>query len=188
MERQADDLGAVGEDRADVLDGAPQRDHQAGVSLAQRRQVSRDRPGRDEEDPIGQVLGRQQGALAEGLLAEVGEAGLTKGSHALLVEQSIVLGAAVQRQADGLLLAIGHGLARRLIRGDGDQGDLAGRSHRRIAVGVGKIDFLDELEDRLGLKGRAVEAVSELVKELSIEGLGVESFERLPLAIPASHG
>jgi hypothetical protein len=106
----------------------------------------------------------------------------------LLVEQSIILGAPVKRYADRLLLAIGDRLARWLIRGDGNQGDFAGRSHGSIAVGVGKVDFLDELQDRLGLKGRAVQAVSNFMKELSIEGLGVESFERLSLSIPASHG
>src|SRR5258708_3446654 len=120
LEREADDLSAVGEDWAQVVVGAAHRDQDPGVCRAHYLQVARDRSWSDKGDPIGEVFGGEQGSLTERLLAEVEESSLTKSGRPKLLENEVVDLSPMQCEADGLLGADGDGLASRLFSGNGD--------------------------------------------------------------------
>jgi len=45
----------------------------------------------DEEDAIGEILGGEQCALAEGLLAEIEQAGVTEGGRSTFKNKNIIL-------------------------------------------------------------------------------------------------
>ena len=50
-----------------------------------------------------------------------------------------------------------------------------------------EVDFFDDFEDRLGLKGRAVQPMLDLDEELGIQGLRVQTLEDLTLLIANAH-
>ena len=124
LESKADDLSAMREDWSEVVERTAHRDQDVGVSLADHLQVAGDGSRGDEEDAIGEVFGGEQGSLTEGLLAEVEDSSLAKAGWTVLLKQQVVDLAAMEGEADGLLLAVGDGLSGRLVRGDGDEGDL----------------------------------------------------------------
>ena len=143
----------------------------------------------DQEDAAGQVLARQQRPLREGLLAQLGDALAVEIARAELEQQAVVVGAAMQGQRDGSLLAIRHRLAGWLLGGEGHERDLAGL--RGGGVGTVEergIDLLDGLEDGLGFKRRAGQTGDEDLPQLSIERLGLESFDLFLFRMPHSHG
>jgi hypothetical protein len=150
---QTNDPHAMSQDRPDVVDGAAQRNGRVRVGFPQDLQVAADRAERDEEHAIRQVLSRQQGALAEGLLAKLDNAPLPESRRSAFLQQAIILGAAMKRQADGLLPANLDGLASRLVGADGHQSDLPRRRLDDVRIEEGQIDFLDHAEDGLGLEG-----------------------------------
>ena len=187
LQRQADDLGAVGQYRPDVVNRASQRDQHARMGLPQCGQVPRNGSRRDQENSVGQVLAGQQAPLTECLLTKRRDAGLPKPRRPLLVKETVVFRAAMERQANRLLLAIRHGLAGRFVGTDRHERDLAGRRRGCVRVGIGKIHFLDDLQDRLGLEGRAIQALPDLLEKLGVEGLAMEAVECFLLPVAASH-
>ena len=179
LEREADDLSAMGEDRPQVMERAAHRDQDVGVCLAHRLQVTGDGSRGDEEDAIGEVFGGEQGSLTEGLLAEVEESRLAKAGRTVLMNQAIVDLAPMQGETDGLLLAVAHRLSGWFVSRDGDEGDLARRSLRALGGEEGKVDLLDDVENGLGLEGRTVQSLLNLGGEASIEGLGIQPLDGL---------
>jgi len=133
FQRQANDLGAVGQDRTDIVYGAPQRNHRFGIGRSQRTQVAADRAGRDEEDPVGQILRRQQAALAEGLLTERRNPGATKAGRPLLVEQPIIVPAAMNDQTKAAFAALANRFAGALV-GIGRHDADAARCRARLSA------------------------------------------------------
>jgi hypothetical protein len=93
----------------------------------------------------------------------------------------------MDRQAYGLLLTFHHGLARRLIGTNGHQSDLSWWSLDTVLIDERKVDFPDDLEDRLGLERRAVQSVLDLGEEPGIQGLGIQPPEDLSLSVSYAH-
>lgn len=124
LERKADDLSAMREDRSEVVECAAHGDQHIGVSLADQYKGPGDSSRGDEEDAICEVFGGEQGPLAESLLAKVEDSRLAKAGRAVLLKQQVVDLAAMDGQANGLLLAVADGLSGGLIGDDGDEGDL----------------------------------------------------------------
>ena len=140
-------------------------------------QVTGDGSWGDEEDAISEVFGGEQGPLAEGLLAKVEDSRLAKAGRAVLLKQKVVDLAAMEGQADGLLLAVGDGLSGWLVSRDGDEGDLARRRPEGLGGEEGKVDLLDDVENGLGLEGRTVKSLLNFGGEASIEGLGIQPLD-----------
>src|SRR5271157_3525432 len=65
LEREADDLSTMRENRAQIMERAAHRDQHVGVCLAHHFQVTGDGSWGDEEDAIGKVFGSEQGSLTE---------------------------------------------------------------------------------------------------------------------------
>ena len=188
LQRQPDDLHPVRQHRADIVDHAAQRQRTLVVG-PQPGEVAGDGAQPDQEDAAGQVLARQQRPLREGLLAQIGDTLAAEVARAELEQQTVVVVAAMQGQRDGSLVAIRHRLAGRLLGGEGHERDLA----RLCGGGVGTveergIDLLDGLEDGLGLKRRAGQTGDEDLPQLSIERLGLESFDLFLFRMPHAHG
>jgi hypothetical protein len=59
-------------------------------------------------------------------------------------------------QADTLFFTFGDRLTRRLISTDSDKGDLSWRGFDALFIQERKVDFLDNLENCMGFKRRAV--------------------------------
>jgi hypothetical protein len=159
LECKTDDLSAVREDGSKVVERAAHGDQDVGVSLADHFQVARDGSWCDEEDAIGEIFGGEQGPLAQGLLAKVKDSRLAKAGRAVLLKQKVINLAAMQGQADGLLLAVRDGLTGRLVRGDGDEGDLSRGRLGALRGEKRKVDFFDNLENSFSLKGGTVKSL-----------------------------
>src|SRR5262249_6769839 len=151
-------------------------------------QIAGDGPWGDEEDAIGEVFGGEQGPLTEGLLAQIEESGLAKAGRSVFLKQEVVDLAAMEREADGLLVAESDGLAGWLVGGDGDERDLPGRSLRGLGGEDGKVDLFDDTEHGLGLEGGTVQSLLDLGGEPSIEGLAIQPVDDFAVAIPNAHG
>ena len=150
-------------------------------------QVAGDGSRGDEEDAIGEVFGGEQGSLTEGLLAEVEEPRLAKAGRPVLMKQEIVDLAAMEGEADGLLLAVGDGFSGRLVGGDGDEGDFARGRLRALGGEEGKVDLFDDAENGLGLEGRTVESLLDFGGEAGIERFGIQALDDLAVAVANSH-
>ena len=187
LEGQADDLGAMGEDGPEVVERTAHRDQDIGVSQADRDQVARDGSRGDEEDAIGEVFGGEQGSLTEGLLAEVEDSSLAKASWAVLLKHEVVDLAAMESEADGLLLTDGDGFSGWLVRSDGQERDLPWGRLGGLGREEGKVDLFDDIEDGFGLKGGTVESLLDLSGETSIEGLGIQPLDDLAVEIANAH-
>jgi hypothetical protein len=187
LERKADDLRAMGEDGPEVVERTAHRDQNIGVSLADRYQVARDGSRCDEEDAIGEVFGGEQGSLAEGLLAEVEDSSLAKAGWAVLLKDKVVDLAAMESEADGLLLTGGDGLSGRLVGGDGQERDLPWERLSSLGGEEGKVDLFDDVENGFGLKGGTVESLLDLSGEASIEGLGIQPLNDFAVDIADAH-
>ena len=159
LECKADDLSAMREDWSKIVERTAHRDQDVGLSLADHFQVTRDGSRGDEEDAIGQVFGGEQGSLTKGLLAKVEDSSLAKASRTVLKKQEVVDLAAMEGEADGLLLTVSDGLSRRLVRGDGDKGDLPWGRLRGLGGEEGKVDLFDDAEHGLRLEGRTVQSL-----------------------------
>ena len=103
------------------------------------------------------------------------------------MNQMIVDLATMQGEADGLLLAVGHRFSGWLVSSDGDERDLARRSLRGLGGEEGKVDLFDDVENGLGLEGRAVQSLLDLGGEASIEGLGIQPLDDFAVAIANAH-
>jgi hypothetical protein len=125
--------------------------------------------------------------LTEGLLAEVEDSGLSKASRSVLLKQEVVDLATMECEADGLLLTVGDGFTGRLIRGDGDKGDLPRGRLGGLSGEEGEVDLFDDVEDGLGLEGGAIESLLDLGGETSIEGLGIQPLDDLAISIANAH-
>ena len=147
LQREADDLSAMRENWAQVMERAAHRDQHVGVCLTHHLQVTGDGSWGDEEDAISEVFGGKQGSLTEGLLAKVEESCLAKASRTVLMNQAIVDLAPMQGQTDGLLLAAAHRLPGWFISRNSDESDLARRSLRALGREEGKVDLLDDVEN-----------------------------------------
>jgi hypothetical protein len=187
LECQPDDLSAMREDWSKVVECAAHGDQHAGVSLADQYKVTGDGSRSDEEDAIGEVFGREQGPLAEGLLAKVEDPRLTKAGGAVLLKQKVVDLAAMQSQADGLLLAVGDGLSGRLIRSDGDEGDLPRGRLGALGGEEGEVDLFDDVKNGFGLEGGTVKSLLNFGGEASIEGFGIQPLDDLAVSIANAH-
>ena len=183
LERESDDLSAMGEDRPEIMERAAHGDQDIRVSLAHHFQVPGDGSWGDEEDAIGEVFCGEQGALTERLLAQVEKPRLAKAGRSTLLKQEVVDLAAMERQANGLLVAEGDGLSSWLVGGDGDQGDLPWRRLRGLGGEEGKVDLFDDIEDGFSLEGGTVQPLLNLGGETSIEGLGIQPLDDLAVAI-----
>src|SRR5262249_28294 len=150
------------EDRPEVVERAAQGDQDIGVCLAHRPQIAGDGSWGDEEDAIGAVFSGEQGCLTEGLLAQVEDSSLAKAGWSVLLKHEVVDLVAMEGETDGLLVTIRDGLASRLIRGDGDEGDLPWRGLGGLGGEEGKVDLFDDVEDGFGLEGGAVESLLDL--------------------------
>ncbi len=71
LQGQLDDLDAMREHRTDVAEGTSHWDQDVGVGFSDRFQVSGDGARGHEKDTVGEVLGGEEGTLAESLLAKV---------------------------------------------------------------------------------------------------------------------
>src|SRR5271157_180335 len=187
LEREADDLSTMRENRAQIMERAAHRDQHFGVCLAHHFQVTGDGSWGDEEDAIGKVFGSEQGSLTEGLLAKVEESCLAKAGRTMLLDQEIVEVAPMQSETDGLLLAVDHWLAGWFISGDSDESDLARRSLRTLGGEEGEIDLFDDIENCLGLEGRTVQSLLNLSGEASIEGLGLQPLDGFAILVANAH-
>src|SRR5713226_5631089 len=103
------------------------------------------------------------------------------------MNQVIVELATMHGEADGLLPADGHGFSGRFVSSNGDERDLARRSLRGVGGKEGKVDLLDDVENCLGLEGRAVQSLLDLGAEASIEGLGIQALEDFASPIANAH-
>jgi hypothetical protein len=65
-------------------------------------------------------------------------------------------------EADGLLLTFHDGFACGLFSTNRDQSNLPGWSFRAMFIDKGKVDFFDDLQNGLGLKGGAVQSLLDL--------------------------
>jgi len=106
----------------------------------------------------------------------------------LLLDDLIILGATVDRQADGLLLTIHNGFAGGLFGTDRYQCDLSRWGFGAVFIDEREVDFFDDLQDGLGLEGRAVQPLLDFGEELGVEGLGIQAFEDLAILIANTHG
>jgi hypothetical protein len=91
-------------------------------------------------------------------------------------------------EADGLLLTFHDGFASGLVGTDRDQRDLPGWSFRTVFIDERKIHLLDDFQDGLCLKGRAVQPLLDLGQKLGVEGLGIQTLENLTVLIANAHG
>ena len=78
--------------------------------------------------------------------------------------------------------------ARGLFSTDGDQRDFPGWSLRAVFLDEREVDLFDDLQDGLGLEGRAVQSLLDFGEKLGIEGLGVQTLEDLAILIAHTHG
>ena len=76
------------------------------------------------------------------------------GARAVLGNELVVIDTAMEDEGDGLLVAIGNGLAGRLIGSDSDERHLTRSSDGRFGIEEGKEDFLDDAEDGLACADR----------------------------------
>jgi hypothetical protein len=134
------DLRAVCEHGSEVVVRASHGNQDAGMGLAYDLEVAGDGPRRDEEDAVGEVFRGEESSLTEGLLAEVEQPRLPEGCGAVLMDQEVVDLATMQSEADGLLGALSDRLAGRLVSGNDDEGDLTGRSVRRLGGKEGRVE------------------------------------------------
>jgi len=105
----------------------------------------------------------------------------------MLLDQEIVDVAPMQSETDGLLLAVGDWLAGWFVSGDSDESDLARRSLRTLGGEEGKVDLFDDVENCLGLEGRAVQSLLNLSGEASIEGLGLQPPDGFAILVANAH-
>jgi hypothetical protein len=187
LECKADDLSAMREDRSKVVERTAHRDQNVGLSLADYLQVARDGSWGDEEDAIGQVFGGEQGSLTKGLLAKVEDSSLAKASWTVFLKQEVVDLAAMKGEANGLLLAVDDGFSGRLVRRDGDKGDLPWRGLGGLGREEGKVDFFNDAENSLGLKRGTVKSLLDLGGEASIDGFGIQPLDDLAVSIANAH-
>src|SRR5215216_7431111 len=169
------------------MQGAAHRQDQVRIALAQGLEVAADGSRSDEEDSVGEIFGGQQAALAERFLAQFGQPGTAEGLRPILLEQTVVLGAAMDGKAERHLLASSDGLAGRFLGGDGDQGHLAGGGAGGFGFQVGEVDILDHLEHGLGGKRRKVQALLDLGQEPRIESLALQTSQLLLGCVADSH-
>jgi hypothetical protein len=187
LECEPDDLSAMRQDRTQIMERAAHGDQHTRVSLAHDDEVSGDGSRSDEEDSISEVFGSEQCPLAEGLLTKVEDSGLAKARGTTIVKQEVVDVAAMEGQADGLLLAVGHGLSGRLVSGYGEQGDLPrGRLGGRRG-NEGEVDLFDDGQNSLGLERGTVKSLLNFGCEPRIESLRIESLDDLALSIANAH-
>ena len=85
--------------------------------------------------------------MAQGLLAEVEQASATKCRGAAVIEHEVIGLAAMEGEADGLLVAEGDGLSGWLIGCDGDEGNPPWGRLSGLGGEEGKVDLLDDIED-----------------------------------------
>ena len=137
LEREADDLGAVGQDGTEIMQGAAHGNEHIGIVLADDDEIAGDGSGGDEEDTEGEILGSEERALTEGLLAKIKESRLSKGSRPVLGDELVVFDTAMEGEGDGLFVAVGDGLTGRLIGGDSDECHLTGSSDGRPRCAIG---------------------------------------------------
>jgi hypothetical protein len=187
LECKADDLSAMREDWPEVVECAAHGDQHVGISLADQDKVTRDGSRSDEEDAIGKVFGGEQCPLAESLLAKVEDSRLAKAGGAVLLKQKVIDLAAMEGQADRLLLAVGDGLSGRLIRGDGDEGDLTRGRLGGPCGEEGEVDLFDDVKNGFGLEGGTVKSLLNFGGEASIEGFGVQPLDDLAVSIADAH-
>jgi hypothetical protein len=185
---KADDLSAMREDWSEVVECAAHGDQDVGVSLADQYQVTGDSSRSHEEDAIGEIFGGEQCPLAEGLLAEVEDSRLAKTGGAVLLKQKVIDLAAMEGQANGLLLAVSDRLSGWLVRGDGDEGDLPWGRLGSLCGEEWKVDLFHDVKNGFGLERGTVEPLLNFGGEASIESLGIQPFDDLAVSIANAHG
>jgi len=181
------DLHAMGQHRTDVVLGAAQGDGSLVARFLQGGQIAGDGACADEEDAVGQVFGGEQAALAECFLTEVGNPGLSKCGGSLFFEQGIILVAAMDGETNGLLLTFGDGLSSGLVGGDDDQGDFAWWQVGLMLIEQGKVNFLDDLQDGLGLEGRAIQPLTDFVSKAIFESYTLKPLQQFLGPIANTH-
>jgi hypothetical protein len=125
--------------------------------------------------------------LTKGLLAKVEDSSLAKTSRTVFLKQEVVDLAAMEGETNGLLLAIGDGLSRWLVRGNSDEGDLPWGRFGDLSGEEGKVDFFDDAEHSLGLEWGTVQTLLDLGSEASIDGLGIQPLDDFAVSIANAH-
>jgi hypothetical protein len=146
----------MGQNRSYVMNGATQRYHYLRICSSQSVQIPCDRTRGNKENSVSQVFTSQQSALAQSFLANIENTSLSKTCWAVLLQDPIILRAAMYRQAYTLLFTFGHRLTRGLISADGDKRDLSWRGFDTLFIQERKVDIPDNIENRMGFKRRTV--------------------------------
>ena len=158
------------------------------VVRPQPGEVERDRAPPDQKEAASQVFTGQQRAFRQRLLTPIGDALAAEPARAELVQQAAGGGAAMQRQRDGSLWAIGDRFAGRLVGGDGHQRYPARLGGGRVGTMEKQgLDFLDGVEDGLGLKRRASQTGDKDLPPLSIQCFRFESFDLFLFGMSHAH-
>jgi hypothetical protein len=144
------------------LRGTAHWDQDVRVGFSDPFQVSGDCARGHEEDTVGEVLGGEQGALAESLLAEVKNSRPAKCGWPAMMKGTIIDIAAMQRKTDGLLPAVSDRFSGRLISRDGDQRDFAWCRLAGLRGDEWKVDLFDDAEHGFRYKRRAIESVLDI--------------------------
>jgi hypothetical protein len=91
------------------------------------------------------------------------------------------------RQAYTLFFTCGHRFTRRLISADSDKGNLSWRGFDALLIQKRKVDFPDNIENRLGFKRRTVQSMLNLFEKSRVKGLGIQTPKYLSLPVSNSH-
>ena len=167
--RQTHDLYAVGEDRPDVVNCAPKRYRDGGISFPKGRQVAGNRPGRNEENPIGQVLTGQKTALAQRLLTKISDPGAAKNSGSFLDQKIIVNRAPMNSQKNCDLRAVLHPTCRQARqRSPPAKVLLPGGPFGELSSMKGRYTSRTTLHYRLSLKRRTIQTMPHLLLKPSV--------------------
>jgi hypothetical protein len=127
------------------------------------------------EEPQGEVLVGEQGALLPGLAAESKDARPAKSLGALLKTHLEIVLAGIQGQQDDRLLALLQGLASGFVRGHGQELDLADAEVGVERFGLQAVNLLGSSENGLGDKGRALGPLFDPSPKELIERFGVQA-------------
>ncbi len=191
FEGEFDDAHAVGEDRADVVLVASQRQQGVGRGFAQCFEITRDGARRYVEDVPCEVFAGEQSSLTEGLLAKVRNAVAAPCRKSLFDHQDIVLRTTVQGEPHRCLAAIYQSLAARFVGIDHDDGDPSGLQSgvmgRGVVLKMAKEHFAHDLHDGLGFEGRTVQTLMDLVHKSALKGLKLEAVEFFKFGIADGH-
>ena len=90
--------------------------------------------------------------MTHGFLTQIGDTCLPERFGSFLLQTAVVLGAAMDTQMDGVLLALRDRLAGRLVGTDGDQRCVSRLPRPGRLCEERLVDLFDDLEDGVGLE------------------------------------